>query len=122
MAFMLQHPQAVEDNGWHGWCIDIRYLVDSWMVTLRAWERLERFMRWEYKKKYGRMPSEEELKRVMSELYASEIMRRGMERAGAAMPEASCRGGEGGWMRNLSGSSGADNKLYYRRRSRLEEG
>jgi hypothetical protein len=92
MAFMLQHPQAVEDNGWHGWCIDIRYLVDSWMVTLRAWERLERFMRWEYKKKYGRMPSEEELKRVMSELYASEIMRRGMERAGATMPEASCKG------------------------------
>jgi hypothetical protein len=47
-------------------------------------------MRWEYKKKYGRMPSEE-LKRVMSELYASKIMRRGMERAGATMPEASCK-------------------------------
>jgi hypothetical protein len=51
-------------NGWHGWCIDIRYLVDDWMVMPRAWERLERFMRWEYRKKYGRMPSEEELKRV----------------------------------------------------------
>ena len=38
------------------------------------------------------LPSEEELKRVMSELYASEIMRRGMERAGATMPEASCKG------------------------------
>jgi hypothetical protein len=74
-------------NGWHGWCIDIRYLVNDWMVTPRAWERLERFMRWEYKRKYGRMPSEEELKRVMSELYASEIMRRDMERAGAMMGE-----------------------------------
>jgi len=62
------------------------------MVTPRAWDRLERFMRWEYKKKHGRMPSEEELKRVMSELYASEIMRRGMKRAGATMPEASCKG------------------------------
>jgi hypothetical protein len=29
-------------------------------------------------KKYGRMSSEEELKRVMSELYASEIIRRGI--------------------------------------------
>gem|GEM_PF-1263778 len=74
-------------NGWYGWCIDIRYLVDSWMVMPRAWDRLERFMRWEYKRKYGRMPSEEELKRVMSELYASEIMRRDMERAGAMMGE-----------------------------------
>ncbi len=52
-----------------------------------AWERLEKFMRWEYKRKYGRMPSEEELKRVMSELYASEIMRRDMEGAGATMGE-----------------------------------
>jgi hypothetical protein len=50
-----------------------------------AWERLEKFIRWEYKKKYGRMPSEEELKRVMSELYASEIIRRSMERAGATI-------------------------------------
>jgi len=33
------------------------------------------------------MPSEEELKRVMSELYASEIMRRDMEGAGAMMGE-----------------------------------
>jgi hypothetical protein len=33
------------------------------------------------------MPSEEELKRVMSELYASEIMRRDMERAGAMIGE-----------------------------------
>jgi len=39
-------------NGWHGWCIDIRYLVDSWLVTLRTWERLERFIKWEYEKKY----------------------------------------------------------------------
>jgi hypothetical protein len=55
------------------------------MVMPRAWERLERFMRWEYKKRYGRMPSGEELKRVMSELYASEIIRRDMERAGATI-------------------------------------
>jgi len=61
------------------------------MVTPRAWERLERFMRWEYKRKYGRMPSEEELKRVMSELYASEIMRRDMEGAGAVMGEGEVR-------------------------------
>jgi len=73
------------------------------MVTPRAWERLERFMRWEYKRKYGRMPSEEELKRVMSELYASEIMRRDMERAGGHDRRG---GGEGGWMRSLSGGSG----------------
>jgi hypothetical protein len=26
------------------------------MVTLRAWERLEKFIKWEHKKKYGRMP------------------------------------------------------------------
>jgi len=50
-----------------------------------AWERLEKFIKWEYKKKYGRMPSEEELKRVMSELYVSEIIRRSMERAGATI-------------------------------------
>jgi len=74
-------------NGWYGWCIDIRYLVDGWMMMPRAWERLERFMRWEYRKKYGRMPSEEELKRVMSELYVSEMVRRNMERAGAVMGE-----------------------------------
>jgi hypothetical protein len=39
------------------------------------------------KRKYGRMPSEEELKRVMSELYVSEMVRRNMERAGAVMGE-----------------------------------
>jgi hypothetical protein len=53
------------------------------MVMPRAWDRLERFMRWEHKKKYGRLPSGEELKRVMSELYVSEMIRRDMERAGA---------------------------------------
>jgi len=58
-------------NGWYGWCIDIRYLVDGWMIMPRARERLEQFMRWEYRKKYGRMPSKEELKRVMSELFVS---------------------------------------------------
>ncbi len=40
-------------------------------------------MRWEYERKYGRMPSKEELKRVMSELYVSGIIRRDLERAGA---------------------------------------
>jgi hypothetical protein len=78
-------------NGWYGWCIDIRYLLDGWMMMPRAWDRLERFIRWEYKKRYGRMPSEEELRRVRDELYASEIMTRDMEGAGA-MPEKSCEG------------------------------
>jgi hypothetical protein len=53
-------------------------------------------MRWEYKKRYGRMPSEEELKRIKSELYTSETMRRNMERAGATIGEIgsewSCEG------------------------------
>ena len=40
-------------------------------------------MRWEYKRKYGRLPSEEELKSVKEELYTFEIMRRNMEKAGA---------------------------------------
>ena len=53
------------------------------VIVPRARERLGRFMRWEYKRKYGRMPSKEELKRVMSELYVSGIIRRDMERAGA---------------------------------------
>ncbi|MCL7393728.1 MAG: hypothetical protein LZ169_02745 [Thaumarchaeota archaeon] len=43
------------------------------------------------------MPSREELKRVKSELYASETMRRNMKRAGATMPGASCKGSESGW-------------------------
>ena len=51
-------------NGWYGWCIDIKYLIDSWVVMPRAWERLERFTRWEYRRRYGRLPSEEELKKV----------------------------------------------------------
>jgi hypothetical protein len=42
------------------------------------------------------MPSEEELKRVKSELYASEIRRRNMERAGTMTremrSEGSCEG------------------------------
>jgi hypothetical protein len=62
------------------------------MMMPRAWDRLERFMRWEHKKKYGQLPSEEELKKVKGELYASETMRRNMERAGATMPGASCKG------------------------------
>ena len=40
-------------NGWYGWCVDIRYLVDGWVVMPRAWERLKKFMKWKYKKKYG---------------------------------------------------------------------
>ena len=51
-------------NGWYGWCVDIRYLVDGWVVMPRAWERLEKFMKWEYKRKYGWLPSEEELRGV----------------------------------------------------------
>ena len=35
-------------------------------------------MKWEHKK-YGRLPSGEELKKVKGELYVSEIMRRNME-------------------------------------------
>jgi hypothetical protein len=76
------------------------------MVMPRAWDRLERFMRWEHEKKYGRLPSEKELKRVMSGLYVFEMMR-SMERAGATV------GGiwseeevKIGWMRSWSGSSG----------------
>ena len=59
----------------------------------RAWDRLERFMRWEHKKKYGQLPSEGELKKVKGELYASETMRRNMERAGATMPGGVMQGG-----------------------------
>ena len=51
------------------------------MVMPRAWDRLERFMRWEHKKKYGRLPSGEELKRVKGELYVSEMIRRDMKKA-----------------------------------------
>jgi hypothetical protein len=36
---------------------DIKYLIDGWMVMPRVWERLERLMRWKYKRKYGRLPS-----------------------------------------------------------------
>ena len=49
-------------------------------------------MRWEYKKKYGRMPSEEELKRIKGEPYVSEMIRRGMERAGATIREVGSEG------------------------------
>jgi hypothetical protein len=58
-----------------------KYFVDSWMVMPRAWDRLEKLMRWEYRKRYGRMPSEEELKRVKGELYVSEMIRKSMKRA-----------------------------------------
>jgi hypothetical protein len=51
----------------------------------RAWERLERSIRWGYKRKYGRLPSEEELKKVKGELYASEMIRRDMEGTGATI-------------------------------------
>jgi hypothetical protein len=53
------------------------------MVMSRAWDRLEKFMKWECKRKYGRLPSEEELKRVKEELYTFEIIKRNMGRAGA---------------------------------------
>jgi hypothetical protein len=51
------------------------------MVMPRAWDRLEKLMRWEYGKRYGRMPSGEELKRVKGELYVSEMIRKSMKRA-----------------------------------------
>jgi hypothetical protein len=63
-------------NRWYGWCIDVKYLVDGWMVMPRAWERLEKFMKWKYKRKYGRLPSGEELKKVKSGLYVSEMIKR----------------------------------------------
>ncbi|MCC6023505.1 MAG: hypothetical protein LZ166_00605 [Thaumarchaeota archaeon] len=37
-------------------------------------------MKWEHKK-YGRLPSGEELKRVKGELYVSEMIRRNMKKA-----------------------------------------
>ena len=40
------------------------------VVMPSAWDRLEKFIRWEYRKRYGRVPSEEELKKVKSELHA----------------------------------------------------
>jgi len=46
--------------------IDIKYFIDGWMVMLRTWERLERFIRWEYRRRYGRLPSGERLKKVKS--------------------------------------------------------
>jgi hypothetical protein len=70
-----------------------KYFIDSWMVMPRAWDRLERSIRWGYKKKYGRMPSKGELKRVKSELYSSEIIRRNMERAGGHDSRNRERGG-----------------------------
>ena len=69
-------------NGWYGWCIDIKYLIDGGVIMPRAWERFERFMRWEYKKRYGRFPDEGELRRVRDELYAAEVLRREVEKAG----------------------------------------
>ena len=71
-------------NGWHGWCIDIKYLINDWTVTLRAWEGLEKFIKWEHKK-YERLPSKEELKKVKSELYVSGMIRRDIEGAGATI-------------------------------------
>ena len=44
---------------------DIKYLINGWMVMPRVWERLERLMRWKYKRKYGRLPSGEEIKREL---------------------------------------------------------
>jgi hypothetical protein len=52
-------------------------------------------MKWEHKK-YGRLPSKEELKKVKSKLYASEMIRRNMERAGTMI--------KGGIMRREGGN------------------
>ena len=66
----------------------------------KAWERLEKLMKWEYKKKYGRMPSEEELKRIKGEQYVSEMIRRSMERVGATIREVGSEGSGSRWMRS----------------------
>jgi hypothetical protein len=67
----------------------------------RAWERLEKLMKWEYKRRYGRMPNEEELKRIKGEPYVSEMIRRSMERVGATIREVGSDGGGSRWMRKL---------------------
>jgi hypothetical protein len=57
-------------------------------------------MRCGHKKKYGQLPSEEELKMVKSELYVSETMRRNMKRGRGPGPQCRgrhARGSESGW-------------------------
>ena len=58
----------------------LRYQL--YVLRRRACRRLERFMRWEYRRKYGWLPSGKELKKVKGELYISEMIRGNMERAG----------------------------------------
>ena len=63
-------------------------------------------MKWEYKKKYGRMPSEEELKRIKGEPYVSEMIRRSMKRVGATIREVGSKGSGSRWMRSSLKDSG----------------
>ncbi len=66
----------------------------------RAWKRLEKLMKWEYKRRYGRMPNEEELKRIKGEPYVFEMIRRSMERVGATIREVGSEGSGSRWMRS----------------------
>ena len=56
-------------------------MYQLYVFRRRVCRRLGKFMKWEHKK-YGRLPSKEELKKVKGELYASEMIRRNMEIAG----------------------------------------
>jgi hypothetical protein len=40
----LVHRVKSLPNGWHGWCIDIKYLVDGRVVMPRAWGGFNEFM------------------------------------------------------------------------------
>ena len=71
----------------------LRYQL--YVFRRRVCRRLGKFMKCEHKK-YGRLPSKEELKKVKSKLYASEMIRRNMERAGTMI--------KGGIMRREGGN------------------
>jgi hypothetical protein len=70
-------------------------MYQLYVFRRRVCRRLGKFMKWEHKK-YGRLPSKEELKKVKSKLYASEMIRRNMEIAGTMI--------KGGIMRRESGN------------------
>jgi hypothetical protein len=69
--------------------------ISYYVFRRRVCRRLGKFMKCEHKK-YGRLPSKEELKKVKSKLYASEMIRRNMERAGTMI--------KGGIMRREGGN------------------
>jgi hypothetical protein len=70
-------------------------MYQLYVFRRRVCRRLGKFMKCEHKK-YGRLPSKEELKKVKSKLYASEMIRRNMERAGTMI--------KGGIMRREGGN------------------